>query len=115
MDALLLGLGWGGADGEAEHVDPGVFCDDPAATRDDPAVTRGVLLARSPDSVRELAAVSERIRPRLGGLRQAFQEYAATPHGWIRDFDEFTDLLGDWDRVLFEAAGQRRGVVGLSG
>lgn len=108
LDALLLGLVWGGMDGEAEHVDPGVFCDDPA-------VTRGVLLARSPDSVKELAAMSERIRPRLGGLRQAFQEYAATPHGWIRDFDEFTDLLDDWDRVLSEAAGQGWGVVGLSG
>ncbi|WP_329201351.1 MULTISPECIES: hypothetical protein [unclassified Streptomyces] len=107
LDALLRGLIWGGMDGEAEHVDPGFFCPDPA-------VNYGVLLARSPDSVRELAATSERLRPRLGDLRPAFDRYAATPGAWVCDFDEFADLLEDWDRVLSEAARRGWGVVGLS-
>ncbi|MFI9064382.1 hypothetical protein ACIGQE_21330 [Streptomyces sp. NPDC053429] len=124
LDALLRGLIWGGMDGEAEHVDPGFFCPAPApapdaadtatapATR--PAVDSGVLLARTPDSVRELAATSERLRPRLGDLRPAFDRYAATPGGWVGDFDAFADLLEDWDRVLSEAARRGWGVVGLS-
>ncbi|MGI5466186.1 hypothetical protein [Streptomyces sp. CA-132043] len=107
MDTLLLGLIWGGLDGEADHVDPGFFSDDPA-------IAYGVLLARSPQSVRELAATSERIRPRLGGLREAFDEHAAVPGGWVGDFDAFTDLLNDWHRVLSEAARRGWGVVGLS-
>ncbi|MBJ3809450.1 hypothetical protein [Streptomyces flavofungini] len=108
LDALLLGLIWCGPDGEDEHTDPGVF-------GDGPAVSNGVLLARAPDSVRRLAATWERLRPRLGGLRAAFTAHAATPQegGWISSFDEFTDLLEDWGRVLTEA--DRRGwcVVGL--
>ncbi|MBO8191549.1 hypothetical protein ITI46_07565 [Streptomyces oryzae] len=107
LDALLRGLFWGGLDGEAEHVDPGFFCDDPA-------IFYGVLLARSPDSVRKLATAWERVRPRLGGLRGAFHQYAATPQGWVADFDEFAALLEDWGRVLSEAAQRGWGVVGLS-
>jgi hypothetical protein len=107
LDTFLLGLVWGGLNGEAEHVDPGFFCDDPA-------VTYGVLLARSPDSVRELAATWEEVRPRLDGLRGAFDEHAAVPGGWVGDFDELTDLLGDWGRVLSEAARRGWGLVGLS-
>ncbi|WP_149181289.1 hypothetical protein [Streptomyces sp. TRM49041] len=107
LDTLLLGLIWGGLDHADEHVEPGFFCDDPA-------VTYGVLLARSPDSVRELAATWEQVRPRLGGLRGAFNEHAAVPEGWIGDFDKFSDLLDDWGRVLSEAARRGWGVVGLS-
>lgn len=107
LDTFLRALIWGGLDGEADHVDPGFFSDDPA-------VSYGVLLARSPDSVRELATTSERIRPRLGGLRAAFDEHAAVPDGWIGEFGEFTDLLEDWHRVLAEAARRGWGVVGLS-
>ncbi|MEV7403597.1 hypothetical protein AB0N93_24805 [Streptomyces sp. NPDC091267] len=107
VDTLLLGLIWGGLDGEAEHVDPGFFCDDPA-------VSYGVLLARSPDSVRDLAATSERVRARLGGLRGSYDEHAAVPRGWVGDFDQFAVLLDDWDRVLSEAARRGWGVVGLS-
>ncbi|MFI1259145.1 hypothetical protein ACH4U6_36165 [Streptomyces netropsis] len=107
LDTLLLGLVWGGLDGEAEHVDQGFFCDDLA-------VTRGVLLARSPAGVRELAATSEEVRPWLDGLRGAFDEHAALPGGWVRDFDEFTELLEGWGRVLSEAARKGWGIVGLS-
>ena len=107
LDALLLGLVRGGLDGEAVHVDQGFF-------RDDPAVTYGVLLARSPDSVRELAAVWEDVRPRLDGLRGAFDEHAAAPGRWVGDFDEFTGLLEAWGRVLSEAARRGWGLVGLS-
>ncbi|WP_370417352.1 hypothetical protein AB8O64_01265 [Streptomyces sp. QH1-20] len=107
LDTLLLGLIWGGLDGEAEHVDQGFFCDDPA-------VTYGVLLARSPASVRELATTSEEVRPWLDGLRGAFDEHAALPGGWVRDFEEFTELLEDWGRVLSEAARRGWGIVGLS-
>ncbi|MFG2331701.1 hypothetical protein ACGFMM_18955 [Streptomyces sp. NPDC048604] len=107
LDTLLLGLIWGGLDGEAEHVDQGFFCDDPAATY-------GLLLARSPAGVRELAATSEEMRLRLDGLRGPFDEHAAVPEGWVRDFDEFTQLLDDWGRVLSEAARQGWGLVGLS-
>ncbi|MBV7701047.1 hypothetical protein [Streptomyces sp. TRM70350] len=45
LDTLLLGLVWDGMDGEAEHADPGLFSDGPGYY--------GVLLARTPDSVRE--------------------------------------------------------------
>lgn len=107
LDTLLLGLIRGGPDGEAEHVDQGFFWDDPA-------VTHGVLLARSPDSVRELAVTWEEVRIWLEGLREAFDEHAAVPEGWVRDFDEFTDLLHDWGRVLSEAARRGWGLVGLS-
>ncbi|MGX8903940.1 hypothetical protein ACR820_01435 [Streptomyces netropsis] len=107
LDALLLGLIWGGLDGEAEHVEQGFFCDDPA-------VTYGVLLARSPASVRDLAATWDEARPWLEGLRGAFGEHAAVAGGWVRDFEEFTELLEDWGRVLSEAARRGWGIVGLS-
>ncbi|MGW5732973.1 MULTISPECIES: hypothetical protein [Streptomyces] len=107
LDALLLGLVWAGPDGGAEHVDPGFFCDDPA-------LTYGVLLARSPDGVRDLAGAWERVRPWLGGLRAAYGEHAAVPQGWVGDFDTFAGLLDDWGRVLSEAVRRGWGVVGLS-
>lgn len=107
LDTLLLGLIWQGLDGEAEQLDPGFF-------HHDPAIAYGVLLARSPDSVRGLAETWERVRPLLGGLREAFDEHAAVPHVWVGTFDSFTDLLEDWGRVLSEAARRGWGVVGLS-
>ncbi|WP_326603926.1 hypothetical protein [Streptomyces sp. NBC_01800] len=107
LDTLLLGLIWNGPDGEAQHTDPGFFCDDPS-------VFYGLLLARSPDSVRELAATWEQVRPRLGELRGAFTEHAAEPGAWVGRFDEFADLLEDWGRVLTEADRRGWGVVGLS-
>ncbi|WP_432012866.1 hypothetical protein [Streptomyces cucumeris] len=106
-DAFLGGLVWDGVDGESSHIDPGFFCADPK-------VSYGLLLARSPDSVRELASTWEGIRPRLDGLREAFAEHAAVPDGWVGDFDAFTDLLDDWGRVLTEASRRGWGVVGLS-
>ncbi|MEV5969513.1 hypothetical protein [Streptomyces sp. NPDC051921] len=110
LDTLLGGLFWDGTDGEAEHVDPEVFGDGPG--------TYGLLLARSPDRVRELAAIwAELTKGPDGGLRAvrpAHDEHAADPHGRIGDLPAFERLLGDWGRILTEAA--RRGwvVVGLS-
>ncbi|MFB6781376.1 hypothetical protein ACFCX0_29220 [Streptomyces sp. NPDC056352] len=83
-------------------MDPGFFTDDPA-------LFYGVLLARSPDSVRELAATWEQVRPRLGGLRGAFTEHAAAHGAWVGHFDAFTDLLEGWGRVLTEATRRGRG------
>ncbi|MFJ8310971.1 MULTISPECIES: hypothetical protein [unclassified Streptomyces] len=107
LDTVLLGLVWQGLDGEAEHTDPGFFCDDPE-------VFYGVLVARSPDSVRELSATWEGVRSRLGGLRGAFDEHAAVDDGWVGQFDDFVGLLEEWGRVLAEAARRGWGVVGLS-
>ncbi|MBP8534051.1 hypothetical protein [Streptomyces sp. MK37H] len=107
VDTLLLGLIWDGPDGEAQYIDPGFFSDDPT-------VSYGLLVARSPGGVRELATTWHRIRPRLDGLREVFTEHAAQPGAWIGEFDEFADLLEDWGRVLTEAARRGWGVVGLS-
>ncbi|WJY43279.1 hypothetical protein QT196_39155 (plasmid) [Streptomyces sp. P9-2B-2] len=108
LDTLLLGLIWNGSDGEAEHTDPGFFCDDLG-------FSYGLLVGRSPDSVRELAATWEGVRPRLGGLRGGFDEHAAVPAArWFPDFEAFTDLLEEWGRVLSEAARRGWGIVGLS-
>ncbi|MFJ9417319.1 hypothetical protein ACIRPT_24480 [Streptomyces sp. NPDC101227] len=107
LDTFLTGLIWDGLDGEAQHTDPGFFCDDPK-------VSYGLMVARSPGSVRELVATWEEVRPRLCELRGAFIEHSAVPKGWIHDFDGFNDLLEDWGRVLTEAARRGWGVVGLS-
>ncbi|MFB7132309.1 hypothetical protein ACFCZY_11635 [Streptomyces sp. NPDC056237] len=107
LDTLLCGLIRDGPDGEGSRTDTGFFSDDPA-------LFYGVLLARSPDRVRELAATWERVRPRLDELRGAFAEHAAVASGWIGHFDGFTDLLEDWGRVLTEATRRGWGVVGLS-
>ncbi|MGW8976191.1 hypothetical protein [Streptomyces platensis] len=108
LDTLLLGLIWDGPDGEAEHTDPDFLCDDLG-------FSYGLLVGRSPESVRELAATWEGARPRLGGLRGAFDEQAPVPAArWFRDFEAFTDLLEEWGRVPTEAARRGWGVVGLS-
>jgi hypothetical protein len=107
LDTMLLGLIWDGPDGQGQHTDPGFFSDDSG-------VSYGLLAARSPASVRELASTWEQVRPRLDGLRAAFAAHAAEPGAWVGDFDEFTDLLEDWGRVLAEAARRGWGVVGLS-
>lgn len=114
LDALLRGLIRDGPDGDGDQVDPGIFTEDPTRFYDDPGAFRGVLLARSPDSVRELAALWERIQPRLGELQGPFTEHVAAGEGWIGTFDSFTDLMEDWGRVVAEAARRGWGVVGLS-
>lgn len=106
LDALLLGLIWPGPDGEAEQTDPEVFGDDPSLY--------GLLLARSPDSARELAATWQRLRPALGTLAAPFTEHAADPDGWVGDFDSFRELLEGWGTVVTEAARRGWAVVGLS-
>lgn len=104
FDVLMRGILWSGVDGEAHHTDADFFDVD----------DRRLLLARSPDSVRELAAVWERVRSRLHQVREPFAKAALPDTGWIVGFDEFAGLLTNWGHVLVEAA--RRGwcVVGLS-
>ncbi|MFE7108495.1 hypothetical protein ACFU98_05595 [Streptomyces sp. NPDC057575] len=106
LDSFLLGLVWDGVDGESGRTDLDFFADDPGGTY-------GLMVARSPRSVRELVAAWEGVRPRLEGLREAFDEHAAVPDGWIADFDGFARLLAEWGHVLTEAAGRGWGVVGL--
>lgn len=103
-DALLRGLFWDGPDGEARHTDTAFFGED----------DYGVLLARSPDSVRELAAAWDRALPHLDRIRGPFAEHAAVPEGWVHDFDAFVDLLTQWGHVLTEAVQRGWCVVGLS-
>ncbi|MGY3058236.1 hypothetical protein ACVWZD_002481 [Streptomyces sp. TE3672] len=107
LDTFLLGLIWEGMDGESGETDADFFSGEPE-------VAYGLLVACSPDSVRRLATVWEDIRPRLGGLREAFTVYSAVPDGRGGDFDAFALLLEEWGRILTEAAGRGWGVVGLS-
>ncbi|MFE3940509.1 hypothetical protein ACFXPV_01280 [Streptomyces sp. NPDC059118] len=107
LDTFLLGLIWDGMDGESGVTDRDFFSGDPN-------VSYGLLVARSPDGVRELAATWEGVRPRLDGLREAFTAYSAVPDGRGGDFDAFVHLLTEWGRVLTEAARRGWGVVGLS-
>ncbi|MGW1404504.1 hypothetical protein [Streptomyces sp. NPDC002403] len=84
---------------------------------DDPeglVVAYGLLVARSPDSVRELATTWEGVGPRLDGLREAFTVHSAVPDGRGGDFDGSALLLTEWGRILTEAARRGWGVVGLS-
>jgi hypothetical protein len=106
LDALLLGLVWQGLDGHADHTDPEVFGDDPSLY--------GLLLARSPDRVRELAATWQRVRPALDGLEPAFTAHAADPDGWVGDFGSFRELLDGWGTVVTEAARRGWALAGLS-
>ncbi|MFE6666701.1 hypothetical protein ACFVFH_24455 [Streptomyces sp. NPDC057697] len=104
LDALLLGLVRDGGPGE---TDRGFF-------GDDPKISYGLLLARSPEGVRELAASWADVRPRLDGLREPFDVYRAGSGGRSGGFDAFAGLLTEWGHVLTEAAGRGWGVVGLS-
>ncbi|MET9655520.1 hypothetical protein [Streptomyces sp. NPDC006510] len=106
LDSFLLGLIWDGMDGESRQTDEDFFSDDPGGSY-------GLMVARSPESVRKLTATWEGVRPRLHGLREAFTEHAAVPDGWVGDFDGFARLLAEWGRVLTEAAGRGWGIVGL--
>lgn len=108
LDAFLGGLIWLGMDGEAERrEDSGFF-------HEDPAISYGLLLSLSPDGVRKMLTTWERVRPRLGGLREVYDEHAAMPDGWISDFASFARLLDSWGHVLAEAARRGWAVVGLS-
>ncbi|MEU2667851.1 hypothetical protein ABZ622_03125 [Streptomyces sp. NPDC007164] len=107
LDAFLLGLIWDGMDGESGETDADFFSGEPE-------VAYGLLIARSPDNVRRLAALWEDVRPRLDGLRETFTVYSAVPDGRGGDFDSFALLLTEWGRILTEAAGRGWGVVGLS-
>lgn len=117
LDALLAGLIWMGMDGEVEHTDTGFFGGgegDGEGDRDGGSRRHySVLLARSPDTVRELVATWNRVRPQLGQIQVAFTEHAAVPDGWIRDFGEFVDLLTEWGEILTEAARRGWGIAGF--
>lgn len=109
VDALLGGLIWDGPDFDDDEEGAGY-----AFFSGDPAFAPGLLVAKDPDGVRELLATWERVRPRLDELRAPFDEYAALPEGWIRDFDAFVCLLTYWGEVLAEAARKGWGIVGVS-
>ncbi|OIJ87570.1 hypothetical protein BIV25_38440 [Streptomyces sp. MUSC 14] len=81
LDTLLLGLIWVGLDGEAQHTDPGFIGDDPSVY--------GLLLARSPDGVRELAALQ-------------------CEHG-----GPLFVLVAKWGHVLTEVGRRGGGIMGL--
>ncbi|WP_331738933.1 hypothetical protein OG242_32315 (plasmid) [Streptomyces sp. NBC_00727] len=104
LDALLGGLTWDGPDfDDEESEDRAFFSHD------------SVLVACSPERVRELLATWERVRPRLDELRAPFDEHAALPEGWIPDFDAFVRLLTGWGEVLAQAARRGWGIAGVSG
>jgi hypothetical protein len=104
LDTLLSCLFWDGPDGAAEHTETALFGED----------GHGVLLARSPAAVRELAATWDRAHPHLDRMREPFAEHAAVPDGWVPDVDAFVDLLTQWGHVLTEAARHGWCLVGLS-
>ncbi|MFF9819525.1 hypothetical protein [Streptomyces sp. NPDC014006] len=104
LDTFLLGLIWDGLDGEPEHLGADFFGE----------ASYGVLLALSPENVRELAATWDRVLPHLHRLQGPFAEHAAVSDGWISDFDAFADLLTQWGDVLTEAARRAWCVVGVS-
>ncbi|MFD0366508.1 hypothetical protein [Streptomyces sp. NPDC059071] len=109
LDTVLRGLIWDGPEGVELRVEREVFGDGPEVY--------GVLLARTPAGVRELAAAWDRAArrpPGLGVLRAPFDAHAADPTGWVGEFGEFELLLRDWGLILTEAARRGWAVVGLS-
>jgi len=103
VDALLGGLTWDGPDfdDDEESEDHAFFSPD------------SVLVACSPERVRELLATWERVRPRLDELRAPFDEHAIA--AGISDSDAFVRLLTCWGGVLAEAARRGWGIAGVSG
>ncbi|WP_331741754.1 hypothetical protein OG338_30090 (plasmid) [Streptomyces sp. NBC_00726] len=103
LDTLLGGLFWDGPDYDDEGPDEG---------RDFFPGSHGLLVAESPEGVRELLATWERVRPRLDELRAPFDEHSMEFR--FSDFDSFVRLLADWGDVLAEAARRGWGIAGLS-
>lgn len=104
LDALLGGLIWDGPDFDDEKADEGY---------DFFAGGSGLLVAKSPEGVRELLATWERVRPRLDDLREPFGEPEAASR--FGDFDAFVRLLANWGEVLAEAARRGWGIAGVNG
>ncbi|MGW3091781.1 hypothetical protein [Streptomyces sp. NPDC001108] len=118
LDDFLLGLIWDGPDGKSGRTDLEFFASTAAESADAPPCGTSLLLARSPEGVRELAATWERVHPLLDGLREPFAKHTAavSSDGRPADFDHgFVHLLTEWARVLTEAADRGWGVVGVKG
>ena len=109
LDGFLSGLFWYGPDpgNDAVHVYGGLF---PVDGDGSPSL----LLAYPPEAVAALVAFWAGAAPRLEELREPFAVHAASPPGrWIKDFEEFTDLLSDWGEVVGKAGRRGWGLIGL--
>ncbi|WP_331720379.1 hypothetical protein [Streptomyces sp. NBC_00209] len=103
LDALLGGLIWDGPDFDDEEPSEGhAFF----------SGGYGLLVAKSPEGVRDLLATWERVRPRLDELRAPFEEHSSGFR--FADFDAFVRLLTNWGDVLAEAARRGWGIAGVS-
>ncbi|MGQ4487261.1 hypothetical protein LRE75_25505 [Streptomyces sp. 372A] len=103
LDALLGGLIWNGPDFDDDEPGEGYAFFSGG---------HGLLVAKTPEGVRELLATWERLRPRLEELRAPFEEHSAAFR--YTDFDAFVRLLADWGEVLAEAARRGWGIAGVS-
>ncbi|GAA5201283.1 hypothetical protein GCM10023322_80960 [Rugosimonospora acidiphila] len=109
LDRFLSGLFWYGPnpDDEATHVRGGLFAEKVGRGR-------GVLLSYPPDDMPVLVKSWVEAQPRIGELREPFDAHAVRPtEQWIRDFDEFADVLNCWGEVVGEADSRGWGLVGL--
>lgn len=103
LDALLGGLIWDGPDFDDEEPGEGhAFF----------TGGYGLLVAQSPQGVRDLLATWERVRPRLEELRTAYEERSEASQ--YKGFDAFVRLLTNWGEVLAEAARRDWGIAGVS-
>ncbi|MFI0780781.1 hypothetical protein [Streptomyces sp. NPDC021212] len=115
LDGFLSALIWWGpeVDTDAEHVDADLF---PSGAR---LWRSGPLIARGPRTVARLnrywheAAPELPQPPQLPQLREPYARHAASPGGWIADFEDFTALLSGWAEAVGEAERRRWGLVGL--
>ncbi|MFE7573301.1 hypothetical protein ACFU5Z_01020 [Streptomyces sp. NPDC057521] len=104
LDTLLGGLIWDGPDFDDEE---------PGEGRAFFTGGDGLLVAQSPQGVRDLLATWERVRPRLDELRAPYEERSEASR--YRTFDAFVRLLTDWGEVLAEAARRGWGIAGVNG
>ncbi|MGW7072101.1 hypothetical protein [Streptomyces sp. NPDC054872] len=73
------------------------------------------LMWRPPQDIAAIKGFWERTAPSLHTLREPFARHAATPTGWIGDFDSFAELLREWGEVVTEADRRGWAIVGLRG
>jgi hypothetical protein len=103
LDGFLSALIWYGPDpdDDADHVHGELFPDDK------------VILAYPPQAVPALVELWAEAAPRRAELHEPFTAHAARPKGWIKTFEAFADLLGEWGEVVREADRRGWGLIGL--